>query len=283
MTSPAPAPLLCRARSVCLTGMAQPGRGPLQRPSSCGNFLQDPGKYWKSHSSNTPAYVSIRQHTSAYVRIRKYWKRQQHACCIENTGMRAEVECQGERLRRSSACQFVKHACQYLYFCTSKASKLYFCTSKASSTFVLAKQVNFAGPLRPPGAGGIKAKHCFVRFLDETPHDSPEDKSIHRARTCPACAASTAGKMLQTFAYVGIRQHTSAHVSIAYASIRQHTSAYVSIRQHTCSASRSEHSRKDVAYVSICQHTSAYVSIRQHTSAYLLGVAQRTQQERCRA
>ncbi len=33
-----PAPLLCRARSVWLTGMAQPGRGPLQRSSSRANF-----------------------------------------------------------------------------------------------------------------------------------------------------------------------------------------------------------------------------------------------------
>jgi hypothetical protein len=61
------------------------------------------------------------------------------------------------------------------------------------------------------------------------------------------------------------RQHTSAHVSSV--SIRQHTSAYVSIRQHT---SRQHTS----AYVSIRQHTSAYVSIRhvsirQHTSAYV--------------
>ncbi len=48
-------------------------------------------------------------------------------------------------------------------------------------------------------------------------------------------------------AYVSIRQHTSAYVSM---------SAYVSIRQHTS------------AYVSIHPHTSAYVSIRQHTSAY---------------
>jgi hypothetical protein len=87
----------------------------------------------------------------------------------------------------------------------------------------------------------------------------------------------------------GVRQHTSAYVSIrmppapghlmreetvAYAAalaarcaarkssasvriLRQHTSAYVSIRQHTS------------AYVSIRQHTSAYVSIRQHTSAYV--------------
>jgi hypothetical protein len=71
-------------------------------------------------------------------------------------------------------------------------------------------------------------------------------------------------------AYVSIRQHASAYVSIrqplvfraplharravlpAYVSIRQD-----SIRQHTS------------AYVSIRQHTSAYVSIRQHTSAYV--------------
>jgi hypothetical protein len=39
----------------------------------------------------------------------------------------------------------------------------------------------------------------------------------------------------------------------AYVSIRQHASACVSMRQ---------------LYVSIRQHTSAYVSIRQHTSAY---------------
>jgi hypothetical protein len=39
-------------------------------------------------------------------------------------------------------------------------------------------------------------------------------------------------------------------------SIRQHTSSYVSIRQHTS------------AYVSIRQHTSAYVSVCQHMSAY---------------
>ncbi len=55
-------------------------------------------------------------------------------------------------------------------------------------------------------------------------------------------------------AYVSIRQHTSAYVSISWgqADAIQHTSAYVSIRQHT------------TAYV-IRQHTSAYVSIRQHS------------------
>jgi hypothetical protein len=60
----------------------------------------------------------------------------------------------------------------------------------------------------------------------------------------------------------GIRQHTSAYVSI-----RQKTSAFVGRSQHT---SESVSIRKHMsASVSICQHPSAYVSIRQHPSAYL--------------
>jgi hypothetical protein len=64
-------------------------------------------------------------------------------------------------------------------------------------------------------------------------------------------------------AYVSIRQHTSAYVSIrtsAYVSIRQHTSAYASIRQHTSAR---------CPFISIRQHTQACVSIRQHTSTYV--------------
>jgi hypothetical protein len=65
---------------------------------------------------------------------------------------------------------------------------------------------------------------------------------------------------MHTSAYVCIRQHTSAYVSVGAValagereSIRLHTSAYVSIRQRTS------------AYVSV-RH-----SIRQHTSAYAGG------------
>ncbi len=105
-------------------------------------------------------------------------------------------------------------------------------------------------------------------------------------------------QVLQPSAYVSIRQHTSAYVSIRHlrasaptCSIRQHTSAYVSIRQHTSAyvtcvqvlqpsayVSIRQHTSAYVtcvqvlqpsAYVSIRQHTSAYVSIRQHTSAYV--------------
>jgi hypothetical protein len=88
---------------------------------------------------------------------------------------------------------------------------------------------------------------------------------------------SIPGEREHTSAYVRIRPHMSAYVSVygripgecediqersdedahaavAYVSIRQHTSAYVSIRQHMS------------AYVSIRQHTSAYVSIRQERS-----------------
>jgi isocitrate/isopropylmalate dehydrogenase len=89
-------------------------------------------------------------------------------------------------------------------------------------------------------------------------------------------------------AYVRIRQHTSAHVSIrqtysfgsaptrirphssAFVSIRQHTSAYVSIRQTYSFASAPTRIRPHTsAYVSLRQHTSVYVSLRQYTSAYV--------------
>ena len=56
-------------------------------------------------------------------------------------------------------------------------------------------------------------------------------------------------------AYVSIRQHTSAYVSI------RHTSAYVSIRHSI---------RQDTSgYVRIRQDTSGYVRIRQDTSGYV--------------
>jgi hypothetical protein len=83
-----------------------------------------------------------------------------------------------------------------------------------------------------------------------------------------------------TTAYVTIRQHTSAYVT-AYVSIRQDTSGYFSRREHTPAWSlirqhmsayvsiRQHTSAYVTAYVSIRQHTSAYVSIRQHTSAYV--------------
>jgi hypothetical protein len=54
----------------------------------------------------------------------------------------------------------------------------------------------------------------------------------------------------------------------AYVSVRQHTSAYVSIRQALVAAAAvaRELVVEPEAYVSVRQHTSAYVSIRQHTS-----------------
>jgi hypothetical protein len=60
-------------------------------------------------------------------------------------------------------------------------------------------------------------------------------------------------------AYVSIRQHMSAYVSIRR--MRQHTSAYVSILARLAPISRGP-TRV------IRQHTSAYASIRQHTSAF---------------
>ncbi len=62
--------------------------------------------------------------------------------------------------------------------------------------------------------------------------------------------------------------HGATYLS-AYVSIRQHTSAYVSIRRQT--RGRGEQGSQGATYlhVSIRQQTAEYVSIRQHTSAYV--------------
>ncbi len=66
-----------------------------------------------------------------------------------------------------------------------------------------------------------------------------------------------------------------AFAPTAYVSIRQHTSAYISIRQQASRTRRKlwcaprQRAVAPTAYVSIRQHTSAYASIRQRTSAYV--------------
>jgi hypothetical protein len=87
--------------------------------------------------------------------------------------------------------------CQYLYFCTSKASKV----STNTDTCDLSSTGSIGG-----GRGRLAV----------SPLSSPSSSTLN------ACIRQ------HTSAYVSIRQHTSAYVSI-----RQHTSAYVSIRQHT--------------------------------------------------
>jgi hypothetical protein len=96
---------------------------------------------------------------------------------------------------------------------------------------------------------------------------------------CVSIRACASGAGTAEAAYVSIRRHTSAYVSIW----QQHTSAYVSIPAPLAPAQPRHSTSFLSAYVSsIRQHTSAYVSIRhstsfssayvsirQHTSAYV--------------
>jgi hypothetical protein len=84
-------------------------------------------------------------------------------------------------------------------------------------------------------------------------------------------------------AYVSMRQHASAYVSIrqricevhACECIRQHALAYVSICQRICEVHACECIRYVSAYAK-CTPVNAYVSMRQHTSqhtsAYVSGM-----------
>jgi hypothetical protein len=130
--------------------------------------------------------------------------------------------------------------CQYLYFCTSEASKLSTCHHQALCVSTLL-------PSRTNCMIHVSIRQHTSAYVSKRQHTV----CLHTVSACVSIRHTSACVSIRqhnTSAYVSIRQHTSACVSI-----RQHTSAYVSIRQHTS------------AYVSIRQHTSAYVSIRQHT------------------
>jgi hypothetical protein len=129
---------------------------------------------------------------------------------------------------------------QYLYLCTSKASKLRTLDPRS------------AQPLPAAASLACRRARCAQRRLPPNPRPPPASL------------------------YVSIRKHTLTYVyvSVAYPRILAHslhtyTSAYESIRQHT-----SAYVYVNVAYPRILAHplhtyTSAYVSIRQHTSAYV--------------
>jgi hypothetical protein len=135
---------------------------------------------------------------------------------------------------------------QYVYFCTSKASKMSTCTDGCDLHEHLACEPPAYVSLRQHTSAYVSIRQHTSAYI-----------SIRQL----------------TSAYVSIRQHTSAHVSTrqhtsAHVSTRQHTSAHVSIRQHTwprCLRApglfwRAAHTR---------QHTSAHVSIPGRTAREL--------------
>jgi hypothetical protein len=167
-----------------------------------------------STRQNTSAYVSIRQHTPAYVRLRQ-------------TGRRIFG------LSVSSATKLLR--CQYLYFCTSNASKV-------STRHRVGGLSHVARKLPPPHVPASVSIRQRMRLSDVVRQTS--------AYVSGCGFPPLSDRRPECIPTDGIRQHVSA-----YASIYQHTSTYISICQHV------------PAYVSIRQHMSAYVSMCQHMSA----------------
>jgi hypothetical protein len=166
----------------------------------------------RQHAS---AYVSMRQHTSAHVRIRQhasaYVSMRQHASAYvsirQHTSAYVSIRQHTSGRRRGCLRQTDKRQTQrqYLYFCTSKASKLSTC-------------------MRGGGGG------AFGRPI----------RGGRRGQRLPMHTSAYVSIRQHTPAYVSIRQHKSAYASIRQRrgsavreKERRHTSAYVSIRQHT--------------------------------------------------
>jgi hypothetical protein len=181
---------------------------------------------------HTSAYVSIRQHTPAYVSMHTCGGGGRSTGRLASRGVaRREHAGSREKSRRASALS--PRAATHLH----------------TTAYVSIRQHTSAEESRRASA---LSPRCYP----------PADGRIRQHMSAYVSIRQ------HTSAYVSRRQHTSAYVSIrqhasAYVSIRQHASAYVSIRQHT-SAYVSKRTCGP-AYVSIRQHTSASVSIRQQT------------------
>jgi hypothetical protein len=115
-----------------------------------------------THRQHTSAYVSKRQHTSAYARkTLAYVRMRQHT--------------QAPHLDSSTSlhpkCWRLSQAAWRRWNRGQTVS-----IRQQTSAYVSIRQQTSAC-VSIPGAGGIEAKHCFVRSLDKTPHDSPDDKT----------------------------------------------------------------------------------------------------------
>jgi hypothetical protein len=145
--------------------------------------------------------------------------------------------------------------CQYLYFCTSKASKLHVYRPSFAEVQSTLEDMQFVFSLvgSSRSGGGI-----YVYSIRQ--HTS-------------ACVSIFARRVLTRRRYICI-QYTSACVSMRQQRRRyiciQHTSACVSMRQDTSACVRIRQHAS--AYVSMRQHASAYVSMRQHTSAAYVSI-----------
>ncbi len=112
----------------------------------------------------------------------------------------------------------VSQASQYLYFCTSKASKVGTLSSRVSRSTL--STVCWSVEERAACVGLVQHSSGLVQHSSGlVQHSSAYVRSVEESAVC-------IGLVQHSSAYVSIRQHTSAYVSI-----RQHTS--VSIRQHT--------------------------------------------------
>jgi hypothetical protein len=147
------------------------------------------------------------------------------------------------------------------------------------------RQSSTCRPPAGPREGRRAPAAARLRRLSSNPVDPPDNTpSCLSEKAIEGCAPSHRYTTCMRTAYVGMRRHMSAYVSVrqqrrsrgvcpatgtppvcgqhtsAYVGIRRHTSLYVCIRRHT-----SAHADPD----SIRQHTFAYVSIRRNTSAYV--------------
>jgi hypothetical protein len=171
-----------------------------------------------------PPYVSIRQHTSAYVSIRQ----RQHTSAYVSASIRQHT-CIPAALPAALSVRNV---------ITSSSNENP--DTDSPHTLPPSERDPPPPPRSPPTHRQPLSHH--PRHSEPLPaHNHLPCQNLHLRPHCKALLRWW-GVCGGRWRAVSIRQHTSAYVSI-----RQHTSEYVSMRQNTSE------------YVSIRQHTSAYL------------------------
>jgi hypothetical protein len=155
---------------------------------------------------HTSAYVSIRQHTSAYATINLCWR------------------------QATARCSLPQHA----YVSIRQHTSAYVSIRQHTSAYVSIRQ-------HTPACASIpRAPRSHKMRVRLTPEASLlTDAPTHAAASSSSCAASRRRsvaclRFASSSAYVSMRRHTSAYIGI-----RRHTSAYVSIRQKALTAIKS--------------------------------------------
>ena len=235
---------------------------------------------------HTPAYASIRQHTSAYVSIRVSSLLAAgaaifsvlpllRACVCVSLNRQLRAATRRKRCLHSQCCSICTVCTssllrQYLHFCFSSLLRQRCVAPTCRTRLKLSLSIPWCRVIQRRTQRKVVIALAELLFCVST---SVSCVCVAWVPRCLLCFLRQYVPAILALLHARLRtappDEPASPQAPAYVSIRQHTPAYVSIAYYRRTAPPDEPASPQApAYVSIRQHTSAYASTRQHTSAY---------------